>query len=415
MPDMRRLLWALTLGMTTTHAISQDPRALLRDALIKEDPEAIHMAVGAGLQMLGEKAGEPEVRDEFQPVPADAKSLTPDEARRAMEMSFQRLKTMRFWDVGCDPTKLSAPLRGPASVIACMVAVHGTSLDAGGQALPAARDAADFLIWAQEQAGAGCYPFPAARHTSKERAMQVATRFLDQAEKAGRLHEVVRNGWAFDDAGDGGMQFDNGECGLAMLDLYALTREQRYLDSALKAADWALGRPLVANWNYNSFSVHLLAKAHVITKEPRYLQGALQKALLGVIPGQLTEGPRAGRWMDPHNARPAYHYIMLAALAQLAAELPAAHPDRAAVMASLTLGLKARNAEILSLGVMSKDKPIECLMLVKRLFATDDSFLKETCTPEALDALVRFASEQARGGRLPLGPRGWGEMLALLQ
>ena len=245
--------------------------------------------------------------------------------------------------------------------------------------------------------------------------MQVATRFLDQAEKAGRLHEVVRNGWAFDDAGDGGMQFDNGECGLAMLELYALTREQRYLDSALKAADWALARPLVANWNYNSFSVHLLAKAHVITKEPRYLQAALQKALLGVIPGQLTEGPRAGRWMDPHNARPAYHYIMLAALAQLAVELPAAHPDRSAVMTCLTLGLKARNTEILSLGVMSKDKPIECLMLVKRLFATDDSFLKETRTPEALDALVRFASEQARGGRLPLGPRGWGEMLALLQ
>lgn len=29
--------------------------------------------------------------------------------------------------------------------------------------------------------------------------------------------------------------------------------------------------------------------------------------------------------MDPHNARPAYHYLMMAALARLAIELPKDH------------------------------------------------------------------------------------------
>lgn len=409
---MRRLAWPFLICMTCMTAFSQDDGAGLRDALLKEDLAAIRASVDGAREKLAGKAGEPEVPDQFQRVPDDAKVLTHEEARQAWDASFRRLESLRFWEVGCDPAKLTAPLRAPASVIACMVAIHATGLDAEDKALNAARDAADFLMWAQAQAGAGCYPFPAARGTSKAKAMQVATRFLDQAERSGRLHEVVRNGWAFDDADDGGLQFDNAECGVAMLELYEHTHDQRYLESALKAADWALARTLVPNWNYNSFSVHLLAKAYSVTRQDRYLQGALKKALLGVMPGQLVDGVNAGRWIDPHNACPPYHYIMLAALAQLAAELPPSHADRPAVMASLMLGLKARNSEILSRGVMSKDKPMECLMLVTRLFAQDDSFLKESRTAEALDTLVRFASDQARKGRLPLGPRAWGEMLA---
>jgi len=98
------------------------------------------------------------------------------------------------------------------------------------------------------------------------------------------------------------LQFDNGECGIAMFDLFELTQDPRYLDSARQAANWALTRPLCTNWNYNSFSVHLLAKAYDVTQEPEYRDAALKKALLGVIPGQLIDGPRAGRWMDAHNA-----------------------------------------------------------------------------------------------------------------
>jgi len=155
-------------------------------------------------------------------------------------------------------------------------------------------------------------------------------------------------------------------------------------------------------------------EAYDVTQKLEYRDAALQKALLGVIPGQLIDGPREGRWMDAHNARPAYHYIMLAALAQLAAILPTDHPDRNAVIKSLTIGLKCRNSEILTQGVMTKDKAIECLLLVQSLFVQDGNFLKETATTPALDVVCRLASEQARRGRLPLGPRGWGEMLALL-
>jgi len=77
------------------------------------------------------------------------------------------------------------PLREPAAVIACMSAVARAKLDGADRALNLARDAGDFLIWAQQQAGAGCYPFPAAKSTSSARAMQVATRFLERAEVRG--------------------------------------------------------------------------------------------------------------------------------------------------------------------------------------------------------------------------------------
>jgi hypothetical protein len=54
-------------------------------------------------------------------------------------------------------------------------------------------------------------------------------------------------------------------------------------------------------------------------------------------------------------------------------------------------------------------------LLVNRLFASDPAFLSETHSTAALDLLCRFASEESRRGKLPLGPRGWGEMLERLK
>jgi hypothetical protein len=307
---------------------------------------------------------------------------------------------------------MTEPLRAPASVISGCVAAAKAKLEAEDECLAVAKQLADFLMWTQEQAGAGCFPFPAARGTSAARAMQVATRFLDQAEKAGKLAETVRNGWAFEDHGDGGLQFDNAECGIALFELHDLTRDPRHLASARKAADWALNRPLCTNWNYNAFSVHLLAKAHAVTHEPRYLDAAWSKARLGVLPGQLTDGPHAGRWMDAHNARPAYHYIMMGALAQLAATLPPDHAGHHAILAALNSGLIARNTEFIAQGVMTKDKAMEALLLLQDLFARDPVFLETTQTRAALQCLGAFVSEEHRQGKLPLGPRAWGQFLA---
>jgi hypothetical protein len=241
--------------------------------------------------------------------------------------------------------------------------------------------------------------------------MTVGADFLRRAEAAGKLAEIVHQGWVIDDLNNGGLQFDNGECGVAMFEFYELTRDAPALASARKAADWAARQRLVPNWNYNSFSVWLLAKAFAVTSERRYLQAATRKALLGVIPGQLTDGPHAGRWLDPHNARPAYHYLMLRALAQLALVLPETDPARGKVMAALTAGLKSRNAEFATRGAMTKDKAMETLLLVNRGFATNPAFLRETQSAAALEVLARLVSAESLRGKNPLSPGEWGRFL----
>jgi len=393
------------------HAQSLSGSSRLSNALARGDLQAVRAAVSEAKVALGDKAGVPEVADVFQPVSPSASALTADEARQAFAPYFAAVESTRGWTIGADPSRLTAPLRVPASVMAGYAAAVRAKFEGCERNLDHARQMADFLIWAQDQAGCGVFPFPAVRSASKVRAMDVAARFIAIAEKAGKLDQIVRNCWLFDDLGDGGLQFDNGECGVSMFELYEVTKDQRYLASARRAADWACACSLCPNWNYNSFSVDLLAQAYAVTGEAKYLDAAVRKARLGVIPGQLTEGPHAGRWVDPHNARPAYHYIMMRALARLAGALPPEHADRAEILRALKLGLTTRNEEILSRGVMNKDKSLEALVLVNRTFAKEDAFLSATRSRDALRALAVLVSDEYRHGKRPLSPGEWGLFL----
>lgn len=403
------IAWCLFAGCNRATAVT--PTAELAKAVAANDLDAIRAAVAAGRESLGKQAGEPEVPDRFRRVPTEATRFSREEAERGFTPYLATIESLRWWNTDVDPTSLPAPLRAPASVVLGGAAAARAGLEAAAKSLAMARSAAEFLIWAQEQAGAGLYPFPAVRGPSDAPAMKVAIRFLERAERAGTTGTVVCNGWIVDDQGDGGLQFDNGECGAAMLALYDVTKDVRYLDSARKAAEWAALQPLCPNWNYNSFSVFLLATLYEVTHEAKYLDAAVHKACLGVIPGQLTDGPHVGRWTDPHNARPAYHYIMMRALSQVAAVMPPGHPDRVNIMRSLALGLTTRNTEMITRGVMTKDHAMETLLLVNRAFADDARFLRETRSTDALDTLGRLVSEEARRGQQPLGPGPWGLFL----
>ena len=262
----------------------------------------------------------PETADEFQPVPATARPLTRDECCQGAARYLREIQRKKWWAIGLDPTKSEHLPREAANVIGGGVAIHAAGLDQGQSWLALAREVGDYLLWTQRQGGAGVFPFP---HYvgGRGRAFESATRLYQRAEKDGTLDKLLRNGWTIDDLGDGGLQFDNGLCGVAILELYEATREPRYLQAVKEAADWAVRQPPVPNWNYNAFSVYLLAKAARATGETRYRESAKLKARLGVYPGQLTDGPRRGRWADPHNARPSYHYILVRGIAALAAAL----------------------------------------------------------------------------------------------
>jgi hypothetical protein len=373
---------------------------------------AIRRQVAEAVDKLGDAAGIPEEPDTYEPIPKDGSWLTAAEAKAAFAKAIPKLEQMRWWKTGIDPRTLTHPLREPAAVISGCLAAHRAGLEGADRGLDMAREAADFLVWAQTEGGTGVYPFPFARSVNmRDKAFAAAGRYVEKAEREGKLDQVIRNGWLIEDSGDGGLQFDNGEAGISMLELYECTHDEKYLRSAIKAADWAMSRPLVKNWNYNSFSVGLLAKAYEVTRERKYLDSAKHKALIGVIPGQLTSGPRAGRWFDAHNARPAYHYIMLRALARLAAAMPNDDTARPEVMRALQLGLLARNRDFSGPGAPNRNKAVEALVFVNRRFAGQVDFLRDSQSAEALDALGRLVSEQYRQGKAPLGPGEWGSFL----
>ena len=412
-------------------------RRALADALAQNYQRAITTAVTSIHDRFGRQQGIPEVVDQYTQIPFAAAPLTKAESLISIGKVATQIERRRWWRVGLDPTQLSRPLRDPASAMMGLLAfsrvereLAATSVanEKGGKHtaaspeqtyLNAAREAGDFLLWAQSQAGSGVFPFPAFRGSTNHAAFGAVEGRLSRIERKG-LSGHVKNGWIIEDEDSGGLQFDNGECGVAMFALYEATHDKKYLDSAVRAAEWAARRPLVANWNYNSFSVRLLARAYLVTGNVVFLESATQKALLGVIPGQLKAGERKGRWGDPHNARPTYHYIMMDRLVELVAALRKARLDNGSafesVVNTLRLGLIARNKDFLAInkGAPTKETAMIALLNVNRVFAGDAQFLKATQTREALDALTKLVSAQYRHGIVPLAPGAWGVFVETL-
>lgn len=369
-----------------------------------KDPAAVRAVVADSLRVFGDQAGLPEVKDVYRPLAPGAQLFSPDRVAEVFGPYADHVERIRWWKVGLDPSKLNHALRETATVTRACLAAARAEPGLAARLLPVARECGDFMLWAQAEAGTGVIPFPALRSGSG-RSFEVSERYLNGLEKSGQLASVVRNGWiGADPAEDGGLQFDNGLGGCALLELYATTRDRRYLDGALKAADWAVASPVVPNWNYNSISLQLLSQAYAATRDERYLSAARRKFLFGVQPGQLVEGPRAGRWADAHNARPAYHYIMVRSLASFLVVLPKDDADRAGVLGCLRLALRARNPEFSAKGIMNVDSSIEALVAVERLPASLREELGPCGVAEALDILERYAAYGVMQGKSSVGP-----------
>ena len=145
----------------------------------------------------------------------------------------------------------------------------------------------------------GHFPFPDLRGKN--------IRFGDMTEKQLQSGSIqIEDGWIITPDPDGGTQFDTGVCGVALLRAGELLKDETYLAAGHRAAEWAKKEKCCANFNYNAFSVSLLARAGM-------REAALEKFRVGVAPGQAKNG----RWIDPHNARTVYHVIILRALADL--------------------------------------------------------------------------------------------------
>jgi hypothetical protein len=385
----------------------------IAQAQIREDEAAVTQFAADAKKLLGPRAGEPDEPEEFRKPPGEIEPLSPVEVERAFTPYLAHLLQDPWWRVGGDPARTEHALRDTASVaLGCLYAQQAGCEDAKKLAATA-KEAADYLLWAQEQGGAGLFPFP-AESAGRGNSFSAANRFLERAKRAGRLDEAVHQGWIVDDLGDGGLQFDNGVCGVAMLEMYAATKDPKYLQAALLAGKWAAERSVVPNWNYNSFSVYLLAELARTTGEEKWLDAAVKKAKLGIYPGQLRDGPRQGRWFDGHNARLPYHYILVRSLVSLASALNEGAPDRKQAEEALRLALAARNPEFSQKGVGNADSAFEALLLLDERFPHSEESLGPAGQAAALATLEAYGVAKFRANSPPVAPGVWGRYLKRL-
>lgn len=106
---------------------------------------------------------------------------------------------------------------------------------------------------------------------------------------------------------------------------------------------------MVSNWNYNAFSVGLLARLAQVKQDEqgeKYLAAAVKKAEVGVLPGQMA----SGRWFDAHNACAVYHNILMRELLELLHVLPVGRAFRQALLDTIRRGLDQAAEETLQHG-----------------------------------------------------------------
>ena len=285
--------------------------AKLGAAMQSGDASQVRAITAEMLRVLGDQAGVPDGRRAGKKV--EPRTISEDAA------------TKLFLDALAGESRRLRPLLDGEPLPDQMVRIYAYVLTAANSARPfAAKHQPEALanldrltrgvtrILIDLQQSAGHFPFPDLRGKN--------IRFGDLIEKqmqAGRVE--TRDGWIVTPDPDGGSQFDTGLGGAALLAAGELHARAEWKRAGLRAADWALSQPCCPNFNYNAFSVSLLAQAFRSTGELKYLEGALQKFRVGVAPGQAPNG----RWIDAHNARTVYHTIILRALADLRSVLPA--------------------------------------------------------------------------------------------
>ncbi len=362
----------------------------------------------------GTQAGVPDRPDSFLTVDPKAVMLSRADIHRAFTPYGKQLEKDAWWRSKPAPTELKMPLRALASVITGSVSAKLAGADYPDRLLRLAKSAGDYLLWAQNQGETGGFPFP-ANQQGEGRPMKVATEFLRKANQAGKLAQVLHNHWIVDDLGNGDLQFDNGVCGVAMLQLYQATQDEKYLQSAIASAEWAMKQPVVPNWNYNSFSVYLLAYTYQITGDRRYLDSAKKKARLGIYPGQLKEGINKGHWVDPHNARLVYHYILIRGLGALVAVLPADDPDFIKARHTLALALRVGNKTIINKGVANPETVLEVLSELQLWLPPSSTRLGDEGRRQALNLVGRYSSFHVLQGKLTVAPGAWGLFLQARQ
>ena len=382
----------------------------LAAALVARDQARVDSCAREFIAALANKAGQATEVAEFILPDEDAKALEAEQVPGLFDRAFAAVQADAWWKANPSGSEAPAPLRVIASAIEGCVAAREAGCGPAEALLKEARSAGDFLLAVQKLGGTDAFPFPAWKG-KRGRYGMIADKLMRDAETAGKTSESIREGWIISDQDSGELNFDNSLSGQALLSLYVATKEDAYLEGASAAAKWAGKRPIVPTAHLNSYSVTLLARLAEVTGEKTHLNAALEICRLGILPTQIKDGPNAGRWASPSDARMVYHFQILRALTVLLLAVPDDSPDRPALEQALRLGLNAHNETIIAQGGTSMDVTLEVYSLLLAHKEKLNALLTETQTFDAARMISRAAVEEYRLEHPTISPGTWGHYL----
>ncbi len=190
---------------------------------------AVRASVAKAIEALGPWAGNPETATRHYP-PIDQSPFDPAQAKRWWLKEIERGQRALPWvkNTSGDPRQMVAGLREAAFPLDALARTAMLFPEHREELTEQVRAGADWLIKLQHPSGV--FPFPIGPG-------------LNPREKVGRMvaraikehPEIVVNDWIPDDRADGGLQFDNGLCGKALVSAWQLTGDDRYLAAAQRA------------------------------------------------------------------------------------------------------------------------------------------------------------------------------------
>lgn len=338
----------------------QPPSKELLAAMRSHNDKRIAEIKAELIKQMGKYAGIPENPPDY----AKPNWNTPDFAKvEALWLeSFERMKDRNGWvqaEMAYKTNRSQPRLRVSYRNAHAYFQSSEANLKNAGNFLKSAVEGTNYMLSEQTSSGVFGYPYDP---NAKDGLKSAALRIVQEGERRGLI--MTEGKWVIEDLDDGGLQFDNGEVGLGLLHAYVLTGNKRYLESARRAGDWAIKRPIVRNFNYNGFSGNLLARLYRVTGEQKYLDAAKEKFVYGVLPGQMENG----RWFDRHNASIQYHSLMMRQLIEFYQALQKAEdPLAERVKKAILTGLDNVAEEDLTYGT-TKSKAHEMLNLEAYVF-----------------------------------------------
>jgi len=362
-------------------------------------PSTIRAEIKQLSEILGRYASVPERRPSYG-VPIDDSPPDMDLALGLWRKSFENYRSLAPWRASTmEPTRNSVP-RQRLRVSLRLARSYLHSYEAGlvGTEEYRADALAAFDYMLEQQASNGVFGFPHMPF-ARSGVGREAAKLVERARRSGV--DPVENGWIIQDPSDsGGLKFDNGMVGVGLLQAYVLLKDERFLNAAIAAAEWAQADPLSLNFNYNGFSAYLFARLYRITGSEKYLQFARDTIYRGVLPGLNS----SGRWIDPHNARVAYHSVMLRDMLEfyLALQLAGANKEACELQRQLFLALDNLALQSSNYGALEAHEllAVEPLVLATQIFGEDPLWVRAINVN--INFLIQHFHEELDSHNLPL-------------